>query len=151
MTLPILFHVLAMFIAFALTVGVGITATAVAGTREVRAIRAATKIAQPLSLTGGIMLLVGAIFGFVAATSSGFDLGSAWLVVGYVCLGLLWIFGFTVHRTWLVRLERAALASPDDHPSAEVDALLGDRLVQIAGPVSGLVWITAIAAMVMKP
>jgi hypothetical protein len=150
MTLPIFFHVLAMFIAFAFTVGVGITATAVANTRDVRAIRAATKIAQPLQLTGGIMLLVGAIFGFAAASSTGFDLGSRWLVVGYVCLGLLWLIGFGVHRTWLVRLSRAAAASPDDKPSAEVEALLDDRLVQAAGPVSGLIWIAAIASMVLK-
>lgn len=151
MTLPIFFHVLAMFIAFAFTVGVGIAATAVANTRDVRAIRAATKIAQPLQLTGGIMLLVGAIFGFVATSSTGYDLGSRWLVVGYVCLGLLWIIGFGVHRTWLARLSRASEASPDDKPSPEVDALLADRLVQAAGPVSGIIWIAAIAAMVMKP
>ena len=151
MTLPIFFHVLAMFIAFAFTVGVGVATTAVANTRDVRAIRAATKIAQPLSLTGGIVLLVGAIFGFMGASTAGFDLGSRWLVVGYVCVGLLWIVGFGIHRSWLVKLSRAADASPDDAPSAEVDALLADRLVQAAGPVSGLIWIAAIASMVLKP
>lgn len=151
MSISTFVHVLSMFIAFAFTVGTGITATAVANTRDVRAIRAAAKIAQPLSLTGAIMLLVGAVFGFAAAAAQGFTLGSAWLVVGYICLGLLWIVGFGVHRAWFVRLAKAAAASPDDHPSPEVDAILADRLVQVAGPASALIWIVAIGAMVLKP
>jgi hypothetical protein len=42
-------------------------------------------------MAGAIMLLVGAVFGFATAASSGFYPGSTWLVVGYVCVGLLWI------------------------------------------------------------
>jgi protein-S-isoprenylcysteine O-methyltransferase Ste14 len=144
-------HVLFMFIAFAMTTGVGIAASAVANTRDVRAIRAATKIAQPLQLAGAIFILVGVIFCFATAAAAGYNLGSTWLVVAFVCVGLLWIMGAAVHRTWLVRLANAAAASPDDRPSAEVDALLDDKLVQAAGPISGVIWIIAIAVMVMKP
>jgi uncharacterized membrane protein len=145
------FHVLAMFIAFGLTTGVGIATSAVAATRDVRAIRAATKVAFPLQLTGAIFILVGVIFGFATAGSAGYNLGSTWIVVSFVCVALLWILGFAVHRTWLVRLGKAAAASPDDKASAEVNTLVDDKFVRAAGPISGLVWIAAIAMMVLKP
>lgn len=145
------FHVLAMFIAFALTVGVGITTTAVANTRDVRAIRVATKIAYPLQLAGGILILIGVIFGFVTAKVAGFSLGSSWIVASLVCALLLWIVGYGVHRSWLVRLAAAAAASPDDRASTEVNAIIDEKIVQAAGPVSGLIWIAAIAMMVLKP
>jgi hypothetical protein len=145
------FHVLSMFIAFALTVGVGIYLGAIAGTRDVRAIRVAAKIAYPMELAGAIFILVGVIFGFVTASVAGFNLGSTWLTVSFVCVGLLWLIGFAVHRSWLVRLARAAAASPDDRASAEVNAIVDEKFVQAAGPISGLIWITAIAMMVLKP
>jgi hypothetical protein len=145
------FHVLSMFIAFALTVGVGIYSGAIAGTRDVRAIRVAAKIAYPLQLAGAIFILAGVIFGFVTASIAGFNLGSTWLVVSFVCVGLLWLTGFAIHRAWLLRLARAAEVSPDDKASAEVNAIVDDKLAQAAGPISGLIWITAIAMMVLKP
>lgn len=116
-----------------------------------RAIRVAAKIAYPLQLAGAIFILVGVIFGFVTASIAGFNLGSTWLVVSFVCVGLLWLTGFAIHRAWLVRLARAAEASPDDKASAEVNAIVDDKLAQAAGPISGLIWITAIAMMVLKP
>ncbi|HKW44564.1 MAG TPA: DUF2269 family protein [Candidatus Eremiobacteraceae bacterium] len=149
--MQIFLHVLSMFVAFALTVGVGIASTAIARTRDVRAIRAAAKIAQPLQLTGGIFIVVGVIFGFATAASAGYSLGSTWLVVGYVCAALLLIAGVAVHRTWLVRISKAAQASPDDRPSGDLNVLIDDRFVQAAGPLTGLVWLVAIAVMTLKP
>lgn len=146
-----LLHVLSMFIAFALTVGVGITATAIAGTRDVRAIRAATKIAFRLQTVGAVLLIAGTVLGMATAASAGFNFQMTWLVIGVVCAALLLIIGFGIHRSWLLRLAKAAAASPDDHASAEVNSIVDEKLVLAAGPVSGLVWLIAIAVMVLKP
>jgi hypothetical protein len=95
--------------------------------------------------------VVGVVFGFGAAAAVGYDLTTKWLVVAYVLVVLLLIVGVGMHAAWSVRLERAADASPEDHPSAELTAVLGDRLVAAAGPASGLLWIALIAVMVLRP
>jgi protein-S-isoprenylcysteine O-methyltransferase Ste14 len=151
MTMWTFLHVLSVFVAFALTTGVGIASTAIANTRDVRAIRATAKIAPPLQIAGATLLLAGIIFGFLSARAAGFDLASPWLAVGFACAVLILVIGFTVHRVWFLRLAKAAASSPDDQASPEVNAIVDDRLAWAAGPVSGLLWIVAIAMMVMKP
>ena len=151
MTLLTFFHVLSVFIAFALTTGVGIAATAIANSRDVRAIRVATKIAQPLQQAGAALLVAGIIFGFLSARAAGYDLGSTWLAAGSACAVLILVIGFAVHRVWIVKLANAAAASPDDHASPEVNAIIDEKLAQAAGPVSGLLWLIAISMMVLKP
>jgi hypothetical protein len=144
-------HVLSVFLAFALTTGVGIAATAIAGTRDVPAIRATTKIAQPLQSTGALLLLAGIIFGFLSARSVGYDLASRWLSIAFACAVLILVIGVAVHRVWILKLANAAAASPDGQASPEVNAIVDDKLARAAGPVSGLLWIIAIAMMVFKP
>jgi len=151
MTTLTFFHVLSIFIAFALTTGVGIASAAIAGTRDVRAIRAAGKIAPPLQQAGAALIVVGIIFGFLTARAAGYDLGSHWIAIGSTCAVLILVIGFAVHRVWFLKLIKAAAASPDDHASPEVNAIVDDKLAQAAGPVSGLLWIIAIAVMVLKP
>jgi hypothetical protein len=144
-------HILAMFVAFAFTTGVGILMTAIAQRGAVPTIRTAVKVARPLQITGTILLLAGIIFGFGAAAVVGYDLASKWLLIAYVLAALLLIFGVGIHAAWSMRLAKAADASPDDHPSPELTAVLGDRLVAAAGPISGLLWISLIAVMVLRP
>jgi hypothetical protein len=151
MTMLTFFHVLSIFIAFALTTGVGIASTAIANTRDVRAIRASARTVPPLQVTGATLLLLGIIFGVLSARAAGYDFGSRWLSIGFICAVLLLIIGFAVHRVWLLKLTKAAAASPDDHASAELNAIIDDPLARAAGPVSGLIWIVAIAMMVLKP
>jgi hypothetical protein len=147
----IVLHVVAMFIAFAFTTGVGIHVSAIAATLDVRAIRTAVRIARPMQMAGTTIMLVGVIFGFVSAASVGFSLTSKWLVEAYVLLALLMLIGVGVHGTWLARLAQAASTSGDDHASPELSAVVADRFVRVAGPVSGLLWIALIAVMVVKP
>jgi uncharacterized membrane protein len=144
-------HILAMFIAFGFTTGMGILMTTIVQRGDVRTIRTALKVARPLQIAGSIVLVVGIVFGFGAAAAVGYDLTTKWLVIAYVLAALLLIFGVGIHAAWSIRLSKAAEASPEDHPSAELTAVLGDRLVAAAGPISGLLWIALIAVMVLRP
>jgi hypothetical protein len=151
MAIWIVLHVVTMFVAFAFTTGVGIFVSAIAETRDVRAIRTAVRIGRPLQTAGIIIMLVGVVFGFASAASVGFTLTAKWLVEAYVLLALLLIMGVFVHRTWFARLALATSTSDDDRASPELSAVVADRSVRIAGPVSGLLWIALIAVMIVKP
>jgi uncharacterized membrane protein len=144
-------HILAMFVAFGFTTGVGIYLTALAASGDVRLIRAATRGARPLQTAGAVVLLVGVIFGFATAAAIGFSLTAKWLLIAYVLLILLLVIGVGVHRMWAERLAKAAAASPDDHASPELQAVIDDRFVRLAGPLSGLLWIGLVAMMVLRP
>jgi len=90
-------------------------------------------------------------FGFTTAASEGFSLTSKWLVTTYLLAALLIVVGIGLHQRWMRRLVAAAAASPEDHASAELMAVINDKIVRAAGPVSGLLWIALIALMVLKP
>ena len=151
MNLIIVFHIVFVLVAFAFTTGIGIFLSALAGSRDVRTIRIAAKTAQPLQMAGAILLVVGSIVGLVAAWRIGFNLTSPWLVGAYVLVALVLAIGLGIHRPWLLRVAKAAAASPDDQASAELNGMIDDRLVRIAGPVSGLVWVAIVVLMVFKP
>ena len=151
MNIMILLHIVAVFVAFAFTTGVGIALTAIANAGDVRALRTAVRVMRPFNAAGGIMLLVGVILGFGAAQMAGFSLGSTWLIVTFIAVALLLVFGFGVHMPWVAKLRAAAAASPEDKPSAELQALIDDRFVRAAGPISGLLWIVILAMMVLRP
>ena len=144
-------HVLAMFVAFGFTTGVGIFLTMIARAGDVRTIRAAASVARSLNTAGAVMLLIGIAFGFATAGAIGYSLTSKWLIIAYVLVALLLIIGVGLHRAWAERLAKAAAASPDDRASAELSAVIDDPVVRLAGPISGLLWIGLIAVMVLKP
>lgn len=149
-TLTIL-HILSMFIAFGLTTGAGIVLAGVAASDNVGAIRAATKIVSPLQIAGGIVLVLGLIFGIALAAIAGFGLTALWLIIAYVIAALLVGIGLGIHQPWTRRLAAAAAASPDQEASSQLRTVAADRIVRIAGPLSGLLWIAIIADMVLKP
>jgi len=140
-----------MFIAFALTTGVGIFFSMIVRTGNVPAIRTAVRASIPLQSAGGAMILVGVVFGFATALATGFSLTSPWLIAAYVLVVLILFVGLGVHRPWVMRVAAAAAASPDDRMSPELAAAMGERMAQLAGPISGLLWIAVIAIMVLRP
>ena len=150
MTVLIFFHVLAMFIAFALTTGTGIYLAQIIQTDDVGIIRAATRVNRRLSMVGGISLFIGLILGFAIAGQSGFSMTSTWLIVTYVCVVILLILAFGVLMPAVARLSAAAEAS-GAQPSAELKALLANPAIRAAGPLAGLMWLVIIAMMVLKP
>jgi hypothetical protein len=151
MNYVIFFHILAVLVAFAFTTGVGITLTAIANTKDVPAIRTAVRVMRPFNAAGGILLLVGVIIGFGAAQMAGLPLTTLWLIVTYVAVALLLYFGLGVHMPWIAKLRAASAASPDDRPSAELQAVIDNAFVRAAGPISGLLWIVILVMMVFRP
>jgi len=150
MTVLIFFHVLAMFIAFALTTGTGIFLAQTLETDDVNVVRSATRVNRRLSMIGGIALLIGLILGFAIAGQGGFSMTSTWLIVTYVCVAILLVLAFGVLMPFIARLSAAAEAS-SPQASPELRALLANPAPRIAGPLSGLMWVTIIAMMVLKP
>lgn len=144
-------HILAMFVAFGFTTGVGIFATAVAQKRDVRTIRAVVPVALSLNTAGVVVLLLGLVFGFATAGAMGFSLSSKWLLIAYALVILLLIIGVGIHRAWAGRLVRAALASPDDQASPELVKVIEAPIVRLAGTITGLLWISLISIMVIRP
>lgn len=144
------FHVLLVFIAFSLSSGVGILVQAVVATGDVRAIRSASNAARPLHIVGGVVLLLGIVFGFADAARQGFGLTSPWLIVTYVLVALLLILIGAFIAPWSAQIERAAANSPDDRPSPELAAAMKSRK-RVAAPLAGLVWVAIILVMVLKP
>jgi hypothetical protein len=143
-------HVLFVFIGFSLSSGVGMLVQMVVRTGDVRAIRAAARAARPLHIVGGVMLLLGIVFGFATAAVQGFGLTSPWLVITYVLVAILLILVAAFIAPWSARVERAAANSPDDTPSPELAAAIHSPTA-IAAPLAGLFWIAIILVMVLKP
>jgi hypothetical protein len=143
-------HVLFVFIAFSLSSGVGILAQVVAQSGDVRSTRIAVRAARPLHIVGGVMLLLGIIFGFATAAIQGFSLTSPWLVITYVLVAILIILIAAFIAPLSAQIERAAADSPDDKPSPELVAALNSPK-RFAAPLAGLVWIAIILVMVLKP
>ncbi|HET9341430.1 MAG TPA: DUF2269 family protein [Candidatus Eremiobacteraceae bacterium] len=150
MTVLIFFHVLAMFIAFALTTGTGIFMAQTLETDDVNVVRSATRVNRRLSMIGGISLFIGLILGFAIAGQAGFSMTSTWLIVTYVCVVILLALAFGVLNPFIARLSAAAEASVPQ-ASPELKALLASPTPRVAGPLAGLMWITIIAMMVLKP
>jgi len=150
MTVLILLHVLAMFIAFAMTAGAGMYLAQMIESEDVGVIRAATRVNRRLGMIGGISLLIGLILGFAVAGQGGFSMTSTWLVVSYICIVILLILAFGVLMPYTGRVYAAAEAS-SQAPSPELKALLANPAPRIAGPLAGVMWLTIIAMMVLKP
>jgi len=149
--LLVFFHVLFVIVAFGLTTGVGIALAAIGRSADVRAIRTGVRAGRPLTTAGGTILIVGILFGFASAVKLGFPLNSPWLTSAYIMALALLILGPGFFLPWQRRLLKAAEASPDDQPSAELLAIANGRAAAIVGPITGLLWIGLIYVMVVKP
>jgi hypothetical protein len=144
-------HVAAVFIAVALTAGVGIHTMQIVKSCDVRATRVAVRAAIPLSIAGGIVLIVGALLGLVVTVQLGYSLTAPWLVVTYILLALLILDGFLDKLPWMRAVERAARLSADDNASDELRRLSNRKIDAIAGPIGGTFWLIILAMMIVKP
>lgn len=147
----VLAHVATVFVGFALTVGVGVMLTRIIQSADVRSIRIAVNAAIPTQTMGGILVFVAAVIGFFAATKLGFDLHARWLSISMILVALLLLDGFGRRYPRLLRLAKAAKDSPDDAPSTELRTLMVDRLEVFSNAISGIIWLSLLVLMTMKP
>jgi hypothetical protein len=144
-------HIAAMFAAVSIFVGQGMLEGAVARSGDVRALRRVLATSERFAPIGGGLFLLGIIFGVVNALTGGWDLTQPWLIIGYVLAAVVLIVAFTYHIPTGNKLKALAEASPDDAPSAELQAAVNAPTGTAVNALDGLVWLALIFDMVVKP
>jgi UDP-N-acetylmuramyl pentapeptide phosphotransferase/UDP-N-acetylglucosamine-1-phosphate transferase len=144
-------HVATIFVGFALTLGAGVLLTQIVQSGDVRAIRTAVRVAIPTQTAGGILIFAAALIGVLAAVKLGFDLQARWLSISMILVVILLLDGFGRRGPHLRRLAEAAKNSPDDVPSPELRALMRNRFEGLSNAISGLIWLSLLVMMTVKP
>lgn len=146
----VVLHITAMFAAVAAAwasnwlVAIGVRR------RDIELLRAYDRVSSRFETVSIGGLVLGIVFGVVAAAAGGIDLTSGWLLVAYALVAV----GFGVGVATLPyfgRLVAAVRAAEDDRISPELDVLLRSGI-----PVAQAIWSTAVivlivADMVLKP
>lgn len=151
MNISVFLHIFFVLVAFGLTTGVGVVMAAVGRSADPRAIRIAVKAGLPMTMGGGIFLLLSAVFGFWAAGEMSIPPNAPWLIAAYIMVLALLLLGFLVFAPWQRRLLQASAACADDRPSPELVAVANAKAPAIAGPISGILWLLLVYVMVAKP
>jgi uncharacterized membrane protein len=144
-------HIASMFLAVSIFVGQGMLSGAVARSGDVRALRRVLATEDRFAPVGGGIFLLGIGFGFITAIVGDLDLTQTWLVIGYVLAAVILLNAFLYHVPQARKLEAAAEASPDDHPSPELRALIEAPSAIWFNVLDGVVWLAIIYVMVAKP
>ena len=144
-------HIAAMFVAVSIFVGQGLLEGAVARSGDVRALRGVLAAEDRFAPIGGGILLLGVVFGFVAAIVGDLDLTQAWLAIGYVLTAIIFINAFAYHIPTANKLKALAAASPDNEPSPELRAAIAAAIGPLMNVVDSVVWLALIFVMVAKP
>jgi len=119
--------------------------------RDVAGLRTMIAISRLGERAANPLVLVSIGFGIAAALTGQIDLTASWLLAAYAVLVgaiLLGALGGFAHEH---RLEEAALASPTDAPSPELEALLRSRWTTALLYVPPLLMATIVLLMVTKP
>jgi len=139
-----------MFVEVSIFVGQGMLSGAV-GSGDVRALRRVLAAEDRFGPIGGGVFLLGIVFGFVATITHDFDLTQAWLLISYGLTLFILVNAFVYHMPQAAKLKAAAEASPDDHPSEELRALIYAPSASAINVIDGSAWLAIIYVMVAKP
>lgn len=144
-------HVLTMFAAVAAAMVPEVVLHTLARRGDVAALRGFVPISGAAGKAIPILFVVGLIFGLIAAVVGGINLLQPWLVASYVVFAIAMATGALLSGPWAVGVAEAALASPADTASPELQAAIHDR----RGVISTAILMTAIVVivflMVVKP
>jgi hypothetical protein len=116
-------HIAAMFCAVGVSIGTDMMAHRIAGTGDVRSIRTFFAQARQLVILMPILFLTGLALGLLTALSGALNLLAPWLVIAYVLFGLTLALHATIGARWFRRMDELAIASPEDHASADLLAV----------------------------
>jgi uncharacterized membrane protein len=96
---------------------------------------------------GGVMFLLGIVFGFLTAIVGDFDLTQTWLLIAYALTLFILVNGITYHRMQADKLKTAAEAGDGDRARALASA----PSATVMNLIDGVAWLAIIYVMVAKP
>ena len=151
MSIFIFLHVLAMFTAVALAYGPAALMVVASRRGDVVALRGITATSEKLGPLIGIAFATGIVLGLIAVFVTPFDPLLGWLVIAYVLVVISLGMTFIFTNPWLAKVTEAAKASPDDHMSPDLEALVNSPRNRALLAFDALLIVLLIADMVLKP
>jgi uncharacterized membrane protein len=151
MTLWKFLHIAAMFGAVSIFVGQGLLSTAIANTGDVRAMRRTLAVEARFAPAGGVLFILGIVFGFITAQTADLDLTQTWLLIAYGLAALILVIGVAYHGPRDRKLRALVEASPEDGPSDALRAFAEAPSDRVVRAIDLLLWLGIIYVMVAKP
>ena len=146
-------HILSMFSAVTLLIGVQIFAALAIWQRDVRGLAAVNRLARRPGNTviGGVFLLAGIGFGLLTAATGGLDFFAGWLIAAYVMVAALVLVNLVPQKHAIRRIaEEAVEAEAGQRPVEEVLRHMADAPIWVFAIDVGL-FVAIIVDMVVKP
>ena len=142
-------HLLTMIVAVTAAVIPGLVLLVIARRRDVAALRGLAPLAISARGFAAPLFVLGAIFGLAATVAARAAPMRPWLIASYVAFILALLTGAILGDPWARQVGRAAVESPGDTPSPEMEAAIRDRRGTIAsavmvGSVAVLIFLAAI-------
>jgi hypothetical protein len=144
-------HVVTIMAAIALAEGPILPLALVLRRRDVPGIRHAIETSRLGERYANPLVLAAIAFGIAAALAGQIDLTASWLIAAYLLLVLAVVIGAAGGFRHEERLEAAAAASPDDTPSAELEALIRHPWTRLLTYFPPVIMATVVLLMVVKP
>jgi hypothetical protein len=100
---------------------------------------------------GGVLFILGIVFGFITAQTADLDLTQTWLLIAYGLALLILAIGIGYHGPRDRKLRALVEASPEEGPSDALRAFAEAPIARVVQAVDLLLWLAIIYAMVGKP
>ena len=143
-------HVISMFAAVSLFVGVSVLFERLLATRDVPAIRRFESVSVPVVRVAIVVVLLGLVFGLITVGDENFSYTATWVVIAYFLFAGLFALGPLEGRSQ-TKIYAAAKSSPDDAPSPELEAQITSTGRRVLVMTSMVLYVAIIYDMVMKP
>lgn len=144
-------HIAAMFGAVSIFVGQGVLTTAIANTGDVGAIRRTLAAGARFAPAGGVLFILGIVFGFITAQTADLDLTQTWLLIAYGLAVLILVLGIGYHGPRDRKLRAIVEVSSEDGPSDALRGFAAEPSARVVQAVDLLLWLGVIYVMVAKP
>ena len=149
-----LLHILSMFAAVTFLVGEALLYARAILREDVRALAAVRRLVGGRPIVGAGFLVLGIVFGLLAALTGGFDVLAGWLIAAYALVLLLFAINATPWVQRLPLLGAAAIEAEEGvRPREAVERdMAGMRsVVLVAVALNVIIFVAIIADMVLKP
>jgi hypothetical protein len=144
-------HIVSMFFAVALTVSGELVLRRVATTLDARVIHTTVERIKPLGTAASALLLVGVLFGVIAALTGQINPFAPWLLLSYGAFLVAMAVGVLITDPWAERLGRVAAATSAGGSSEELRAVVDDPRARWSIALLMALIATIVFMMVVKP